>query len=108
MPKRNIVPNEERFEFIDDDELEAKRLQLKNQNTIKSDTKCENKLINYLTLKNLDTKYWLMEEAELDKILTKFWFEVKMIEGKKYTINSLTHLRYGINRCLKRKAMNMT
>ena len=48
-------------------------------------------------------EYWLMDEPDLDKLSKKFWFEVCTAKGKKYTVNSLAHLTYGINRMLKRK-----
>ena len=43
------------------------------------------------------------EEAELDKVLGKFWFKVKTKKGENYTVSSLRHLRYGLNRDLKRR-----
>ena len=51
--------------------------------------------------KNLD--FWLYDEPTLDKILGKFWFEVRQKKGDFYSINSLRSLRHGINRSLKRR-----
>ena len=37
--KQPVLPPDQRFEFIDDEELEAKIQGLKNRNTTKADTK---------------------------------------------------------------------
>ena len=80
-PKRKLVPEEERFVFIDDDELEQKKKSFQNKNTTKADLKAHRKFTKYLELKNLQMEYWLMTESELDKILSKLWFEVRRQEG---------------------------
>ena len=46
---------------------------------------------------------WLLNEPDLNKLLSKFWFEGRTQRVKKYTVSSLAHLWYGINRMLKRK-----
>ena len=76
---------------------------MRNQNTLKSDLKCERVLVKYLLAKGISEEYWLMNEPDLNKLLSKFWFEVQTQEGEKYTVCSLAHLWYGINRMLKRK-----
>ena len=43
------------------------------------------------------------DEPTLNDILGKFWFEVRTTKGEKYTVASLKHLRYVLNRSLKRK-----
>ena len=40
---------------------------------------------------------------ELDKILCKFWFEVRTQEGDYYKIGSFENLRYSLNRLLQSK-----
>ena len=98
MPrKRKIVPPEERFVFIDDEELENKKKSFQNKNTTKADLKAHHKFTQYLELKGLQTEYRLMTESELDKILSKLWFEVRTQEGDRYKASSLGSLCYGIN-----------
>ena len=45
---RRVIPPEERFQFLDDDELDKKLQPLQNSNTTKTDKKTEQKFINYL------------------------------------------------------------
>ena len=100
--KRKILPPEERFEFLEDDELEEKVKSLQNVNTKKTDKKTERKFIKYLKAKNNETDYWLIAE-DLDKILCKFWFEVCTQEGDYYKIGSLENLQYSLNKLLQSK-----
>lgn len=80
MPKRKRVPEDQRHADISDEALEKKRKELKNKNTEKLDKKCETMLMNYLTHKGLNANYWEMDEEELCKVLSKFWFEVRTVE----------------------------
>ena len=52
-PKR-VLPAEERFEFIDDDVLQAKIDGLKNKDTTKADAKTEKKFATYLKMKGYE------------------------------------------------------
>ena len=88
-----------RFEDIDDDELEMIRTGLVPKNTKKTEKKCERCLMSYLKQKSKPQNFSNFE----DKILGKFWFETKTKKGEKYTVSSLKHLRYGLNRSLKRR-----
>ena len=104
MPcKRKLVPPEQHFEFLDDDELEEKKKSFQNKNTTKADLKTHRQFTQYLEAKGLQMEYWLMTESELDKILSKLWFEVRTCEGDRYKASSLGSLRYGINRNLHEK-----
>ena len=97
-------PNE-CFKHISDDELYNMLQELDKPNTKKADKKCDRALTSYLTmLDNIPSlEYWLFEPKELEKILCKFWFEVQTCDGKPYRVSTLKHMRYGINRNLKRK-----
>ena len=90
-PKK-ILPVDERFKFIDDEALQAKIDGLKNKNTIKADAKAEQKFIAYLKKKGIKEDFWLIGEQELDKILSKFWFEVRTKNGEHYRIGILENL----------------
>ena len=94
---------EERFEFIDNDALQAKIDGLENKNTTKADAKAEKKFITYLKKKGYKWDYWLFGEQDLDKILCQFWFEIRTKNGEHYRIGSLENLRYSLNRVLHNK-----
>ena len=51
----------------------------------------------------MSDEYWLLGEQELDQILCKFWFEVRIIDGEHYSLGTLESLRYGINRIFQEK-----
>lgn len=104
MPKRKAA---RQFGEIDDDEMEKKREDLKNDNTRKSDKKVEKLFIEYLQARWSETveenyDYWTYSEQLLDKILCKFWFEARQQNSDMYNISSLKAIRYGVNRNLKR------
>lgn len=101
--KKNIVPVEERFNFLTNNELEKKREDLINENTTKADQKAERVLVKWLQLRGIHTDYWDLSVPELDDLLCKFYFEARTEEGDHYKKSSLGGLRYGINRCLHKK-----
>lgn len=92
---------------LNDDELDQERQKVKKKNTVKSDRKCDKILIDYLkqvwSTKVENYEYWTYSPELIDKILTKFWFEVRQKNRDRYTVNSLKHLRYAINRNFKKK-----
>ena len=79
------------------------RKDLKAKNTMKSNDKCAKILTMYLKSKGLDLAYEKYDIETLDKVLGKFWFEVRQANKKYYRVQSLHHIRYGINRLLKEK-----
>ena len=88
---------EQRFQFIDDEQLDAKREDLKNKNIVKSNKKANTCFQNYLAAKGLSVEYWLFDKPTLDNILKKFWFKVRTVEGEYYMRGSLENLHYSIN-----------
>ena len=80
-----------------------KRYSLKDSSTNRSNSKGYKCFAAYFEAKKLPTEYWLMDEPELDQILSKFWFEGRTTEGKHYKIASLESPRYGLNRILHEK-----
>lgn len=85
-------------DLFQENELEQKREHLKNHNTIKANEKAHRIFTNWLAIRKLDLNYWDFSVEELDKHLTKFWFEARTEEGDHYKTGSLGALRYGINR----------
>lgn len=96
-----------RHESIEDNRLEEIREGLKKQNTVKSDKKCDKIFVDYLQHRWIDKvpslEYWTYDYALLDTILCKFWFEVRQKNKDRYTVNSLKHLRYALNRNMKKR-----
>ena len=68
----------------------------------KVDEKAKAILVAWLKGKGEQMDYWLLSDTELDKHLARFWFEACQTDGNKYRTSSLSHLRYRINRCLKK------
>ena len=95
MPKKESSDNE-RFEFTDDNDLTTKREKLRNPNILRVRFKMWKSAREISNCKNMNADYWLLDEPELNKLMSKFWFEVRTQEGKKYTVSSLAHLHYGI------------
>ena len=42
-----------------------------------------------------------------DKILSKFWFALKTVNGNHYSVSSLKNICYGLNQVLAKKNTNM-
>ena len=103
MASADPFEEEERFEDFTDESIEEMRQQLRPKNTVKSNDKCEKIFLSYLKSKKLNTHYADYTVQELDKILGKFWFEVRQTNKKHYRVQSMHHIRYGINRLLKAK-----
>lgn len=103
MPKRKVIPEEDRFNFIGDEDLKKKREDLKNDNTIKADKKAEKLFVMWLKLRKAEEEYWTLDNKTLDEYLCKFWFEIRTVEGERYKTATLANFRYGINRCLKKR-----
>ena len=95
--------DDDRFEDFDDETIQRMRDEIKPANTIKSNNKCEKIFVKYLISKRLGANYADFPNDVLDRILGKFWFEVRQANKKHYTVQSLHHIRYGINRLLKSK-----
>lgn len=101
--KKKIVPEDERFQFMSDEQHKKKREDLKNTNTLKADKKAAKTFQAWLTQRGIHSDYWDIQPEDLDQLLGKFYFEVRTVEGERYKISSLGDLRYGINRNLAKK-----
>ena len=92
-----------------DEEIQIKRRKVQKQNTIAADKSTGNQLLVYLKQIEANENYWEYSPEQLDDHLSKFWFAARTNkvntagEQKKYKIQSLCSLRYGINRNLKLK-----
>ena len=50
----------------------------------------------------------MYDESQLDKILSKFWFEVRTKHGEHNRIASLENLRHSLNRVLHNKGQDFS
>lgn len=101
--KKKIKPADERFVFMNDQQLKEKRDSLQKHNTVKADKKAEKTFMEWLSAQKEDLDYWNFSIQKLDKLLCNFYFEVRTVEGDRYKTASLGALRYGINRMLQKK-----
>ena len=98
-----------RFKEFTDEEVTAKRLKVQKKNTLKSNLSTTNQLQAFLGQLSENTDFWTFLPEKLDNILGRFWFSARQTktdkEGneKKYTVQSLHSLRYGLKRVLKEK-----
>ena len=115
-----MAEKRKRFESFSDEQIKQKRLSTIPKSTLKNNDKWDRVFRSYLEEKGCEnTQYWFYPDEELDRILSKFWFEVrtqkpslteeqrKEVENKnsdlnpdRYTIASLRNLRNGLSRCL--------
>ena len=78
-------------------------LEAENQNTHKSDEKCEKIFTKYLQQSGeSDTNYWDWPLEKINGILSKFWFAACNVESNYYRVSTLKHIWYGLNRCFQR------
>ena len=102
---KHPVSDEDRFQNIQDKDLEVLRTNLQNHNTSKANNKCEKVYIAYLRgkeeLKETNLDYWLWEVKDLNYWLSKFWFELRTVDGDYYRVSTLKHLHYGMKRLLR-------
>ena len=101
-PKEKRIKNKQCVKYSED-ELAEKRRKVQKHNTIAADKSTGNQLVLYLRQIQANENYWQYEPAVLDEHLSKFWFAARTNkvneqgEQKKYKIQSLRSLRYGIN-----------
>ena len=102
LKKKRKLSDEERFPDLNDQQISDKRLSVKKANTEKSDKKCEKILTQWLHRHKINENYWDFDIETLNTKLSKFWFEARTTQGDHYTTASLSHIRYGLNRCLSK------
>lgn len=79
---------------MSEDEIAEVKARIKNENIEKADKKAERALVSFLSAQDniADLQYWLYEPEEQDKLLCKFWYELKTTEGDTYCVSSLKHI----------------
>ena len=95
------------FEEFTDEQLAVKRLKVQNKNTIKSNNSTSKQFQAYLKQLNQEEDFWEYDAQSLNSYLGKFWFAAQQLkldkngQEKKYTVQSLHSLHYGLQRVLK-------
>ena len=106
LPKKRKLTDAERFPDLNESQIQQIRDSTKKANTEKSDKKCEKIFVSWLSRHKYSACYWEYSVQELNEKLGKFWFEARTQTGEQYTTASLSHIRYGINRCLAKKGVD--
>ncbi len=90
----------QRFATLTDEEIERKREEAKNQNTVVATKKSVKILMDFMTERDLLQGRSLLEfsEAELDEILQRFYFALRQKNGEQYCNSSLKGIQYGLRR----------
>lgn len=104
MPRKRSATGQNQFVEVSDEQVKKIRKDQENKNTEKSDKKTEKTFTSYVLSKDHlkdDLEYWKWDEAKINAVLSKFWFEVRAQDGEPYRVSTMKHLFYGINRCFK-------
>ena len=96
---------------ISDEDLSEKHRKLQKKNTVKGELSAQRTFTEYLKQTGVThLNFWEYDTADLDDKLTKFWFAARQDkidpntgEYKKYKVQSIKSLCYGLNRLLKEK-----
>ena len=96
---------------INEDTLQEKHRKLQKKNTVKGELSAQRTFGQYLiACRCNDVKFWDFEPEYLDRKLSTFWFAARQDkvdpatgDYKKYKVQSLKSLCYGLNRLIKEK-----
>ena len=89
-----------RFATVNDDEMQRILVEKDAINTRKSTVSGEKLFRSYLREREQSEDFENFNTASLDKILCKFYVEVRQENGEKYKKSSLSTIRHAINRFL--------
>ena len=90
------------------EEIEAKRLKMNADKTIKQNEATATLLREYLSERKKDTKFEEYEPGNLDEVLSHFNMDVRKTDGTHYKTTSLQCMRYSLNRYVKAPPHNKT
>ena len=98
-----------RFSTVDEIEIEKQLIDKNSINTHKATKVASNIFFVYLREKQIEIDIETVSFSELNKILTKFYVEVRKKDGSMYSKSTLTSIRFGIQRLInqKRKDVNI-
>ena len=109
LSKPQVGDKRKRFDIeITEGTVAAKHYELQNKNTKKAEKTAQRQLMDYLTEIGCNSnKFWQFDDYDLDRHLSKFWFAARQEkpdkitgEPKKYKVQTLKSLRYGLKRFL--------
>lgn len=93
----------DRFGTMNLDQIKQRELELQNKNTVSNEDKAVKCFTLYLKSIGLEnTNFFEFSEDELDRHLVTWYFNAQTKNKEHYTTGSLTTLRYGLNRALKK------
>ncbi|XP_071135474.1 uncharacterized protein KIAA1958-like [Mytilus edulis] len=90
-----------RFATTTNEEIDAKRLNMNAENTLKANRKCAYILRDYLQEKQQDDEFEKFDCVRLNETLCHFYVDLRKGDGERYKASSLESIRHGINRYLK-------
>ena len=98
-----------RFSTVDEIEIEKQLIDKNSINTHKATKVACNIFFVYLREKQIEIDIETVSSSQLNKILTKFYVEVRKKDGSMYSKSTLTSIRFGIQRLInqKRKDVNI-
>ena len=88
------------MQILTDEEIDRKREESKNQNTVVATKKLVKILMEYFVETDMMQGRDLLDltETELDGILQKFYFALRQKNGEHYSNSSIKGIQYGIRR----------
>jgi len=91
----------DRFASVEEDDLNKLLLEKDSINTRKNTASSVKLFRSYLSAKGENEQFETFNSDTLNKLLTKFYAEVRQESGEKYKKSSLIAIRHGINRYLQ-------
>lgn len=101
MPCKRSANGTNHFVEVTDDQVKKIRKDQENKNTTKADKKAEKIFTAYVASKRDladNVEFWTWDEETINKVLSKFWFELRAQDGDHYRVSTMKHIFYGINR----------
>ena len=99
--------DENRFASLTEDQLNSIIEESDAKNTKRSTKTAITIFRNYLSSKGLNIDFENFTSTDLDKILTKFYAEIRQENGDFYKKSTLITIRHGINRYLQKANTNV-
>ena len=99
----SVQSNENRFGNLNLQQIKQRESELENKNTVSNEEKAVACFKSYLSQIGVaDNDFFKYSETELNDHLSTFFFNARTKSGDYYTVGSLTTMRYGLNRALRK------
>lgn len=101
-------PRKCKYVVLSDEQLKNKKKILENDSTVRQEKRADTSFRQFLAESGEDDlEYDQYTLKELDHHLGKFWFGLQNAKQEKYKVNTLQGFKYGINRVLKKKGLDI-